>query len=62
MCTNMPKTIKEKDLNTIYRIQDMRNLDIQRKFNVIISMFDTINHLTKLKDWQTVFGKAKKTP
>jgi len=56
----MVKLAKKKDSNTIYRVQDMRDFNFQRKFEVIISMFDTINHLTKLKDWQTVFDKAGK--
>ncbi|MBL7053168.1 MAG: class I SAM-dependent methyltransferase [Candidatus Portnoybacteria bacterium] len=55
----MVELAKKKDSKTIYRIQDMKNLNLQRKFEVIISMFDTINHLTKLKDWQIVFNKTR---
>lgn len=39
--------------------QDLRNLSIQQKFNVITCMFDSLNYLTKKRDLLKVFQRTK---
>jgi len=38
--------------------QDMTKFKINQKFDVILCVFDSINHLLKFSDWQKVFKRA----
>ena len=38
--------------------QDMRNFRLANRFDVIICVFDSINHLVKFGDWQKVFRRV----
>ncbi|MGH7784791.1 MAG: class I SAM-dependent DNA methyltransferase, partial [Candidatus Binatia bacterium] len=38
--------------------QDMRNFRLAHRFDVIVCVFDSINHLVKYRDWQKVFRRA----
>jgi SAM-dependent methyltransferase len=38
--------------------QDMINFDLGKKFDVIICVFDSINHVLRFADWKRVFCKA----
>jgi SAM-dependent methyltransferase len=40
--------------------QDMRHFEIAERFDVILCLFDSINHLLDYKDWEKVFSKVKK--
>jgi len=51
----MIKIAKTKDKNTFYSVGDIKNLKINKKFNIITCAFDTINHLSALKDWEQLF-------
>lgn len=51
----MIKIAKAKDKNTFYSVGDIKNLKINKKFNIITCAFDTINHLSALKDWEQLF-------
>lgn len=39
--------------------QDMASFSLPKKFDVIICLFDSINHLTDYKDWQQVFSRVR---
>ena len=38
--------------------KDMVRFDLGRKFDVIICVFDSINHVLKFADWQKIFRNA----
>lgn len=40
--------------------QDMTKFKIDEKFDVILCIFDSINHLLKFSQWQQVFSKVNK--
>ena len=40
--------------------QDMTNFKLEKKFDVILCLFDSINHLLKFSDWQKVFKNSYK--
>lgn len=39
--------------------QDMRSFRLHRRFDVIICIFDSINHLLRFSDWQKVFRRVE---
>jgi len=40
--------------------QDMRNFKFSEKFDVILCLFDSINHIIKFSDWEKVFINVQK--
>lgn len=40
--------------------QSMADFIVPEKFDVILSVFDSINHLTKFSDWKKLFANAQK--
>jgi SAM-dependent methyltransferase len=40
-------------------LQDMRYFEIAERFDVILCLFDSINHLLEYKEWKKVFSKVK---
>lgn len=38
--------------------QDMVKFDLGKKFDVIICVFDSINHVLKFSDWKKIFARA----
>lgn len=40
--------------------QDMIRFDLNRKFDVIFCVYDSINHLMSFSDWKRVFSRAAK--
>lgn len=38
---------------------DITTFDLGTRFDVIICVFDTLNHLTTLKDWHALFGRVR---
>ncbi|MFH1966267.1 MAG: class I SAM-dependent methyltransferase [Patescibacteria group bacterium] len=40
--------------------QDMRDFKFSEKFDIILCLFDSINHLIKLSDWKKVFVNVQK--
>jgi SAM-dependent methyltransferase len=38
---------------------DITAFDLGSRFDVVICVFDTLNHLTTLEDWRAVFGLAR---
>ena len=38
---------------------DMRTLDLGEQFDVVLCVYDSINHLTQFRDWEVVFRRAR---
>ena len=51
----MIKIAKAKDKNTYYSIGEIKNFKVNKKFNIITCAFDTINHLSTLREWEQLF-------
>lgn len=56
----MISVAKEKVPSAKLFVQDMRNISLDITFDVIICVFDSINHLLKFKDWEKAFVSWKK--
>jgi len=41
-----------------FHLHDIRNFDLKEKFDVILCLYDTINHLTLFNDWKKVFKRV----
>ncbi|WP_320045792.1 class I SAM-dependent methyltransferase [uncultured Ilyobacter sp.] len=39
--------------------QDMKELNLDKKYDIIISLFDTVNHLVSIRDLEKLFEKIK---
>jgi len=51
----MLKIAKKKIPGGKFYNNDIRNFSLNSKFDVIICMYDTINHLTLFNDWKRIF-------
>lgn len=51
---------KKKVPHAALYCQDMSNFRLPRKFDIIICVFDTINHLTSFKSWVSLFRGVSK--
>ena len=38
---------------------DMRTVDLGEQFDVVLCVYDSINHLTRFQDWEAVFRRAR---
>ncbi|MBV6478040.1 MAG: Trans-aconitate 2-methyltransferase [Ignavibacteria bacterium] len=47
-----------KTVNTEYFEEDIINYRSEKKFDVIICLYDTINHLLKYNDWENLFSNT----
>lgn len=56
----MLKIAKKKLPNATFYHQDMTKMKVDAKFDGIICIFDSINHLTTFSQWKQVFSKARK--
>lgn len=54
----MINVAKKKDKDSKYFIEDIRNLKMDKKFDIIICAYDTINHFKSLIEWEKVFKTA----
>jgi SAM-dependent methyltransferase len=54
----MLKIARKKVKKAIFFHQDMRLFQFNDKFDVIVCIYDSINHLVILNDWLTVFNKV----
>lgn len=54
---NVAKKKKSKVKKFIHA--DMTNFKIDKKFDVVFCVFDSINHLLKFSDWKKMFRKVK---
>ncbi len=55
----MIKVAKKKDKKTTYSIGDIIKFNFKEQFDIITCAFDTINHLKKIKDWESLFQSVK---
>lgn len=46
---------KNKNKNSKFENQNIKNFKFNEKFDIIICSFDTINHILKFKNWQKIF-------
>lgn len=51
----MLKIAKKKIPKGKLYLQDIRNFRLEKKFDVILCLYDTINHLTLFNDWKKIF-------
>jgi ubiquinone/menaquinone biosynthesis C-methylase UbiE len=58
LSSEMLKVAKKKLPKAKFYHQDMTNFKLDEKYDVILCLFDSINHLLKFNDWQKVFIKA----
>lgn len=54
----MLKIAKKKIPKGKFYLQDIRNFRIEKKFDVILCIYDTINHLTLFNDWKKTFANV----
>jgi SAM-dependent methyltransferase len=45
--------------NVDFRVQDVRVLDLERKFEAVLSTFDSLNHILTLPDLHEVFRRVR---
>ena len=38
---------------------DMRSFDLGERFDAVLCVYDSINHLTRFRDWEAVFRRAR---
>jgi SAM-dependent methyltransferase len=38
---------------------DMRTVDLDERFDAVLCVYDSINHLTRFRDWEAVFRRAR---
>ncbi len=57
--SEMIKIAKEKDGKSLYKISDIRDFQMNKKFDIIVCAYDTINHLLTMKEWRQVFKNVK---
>lgn len=56
----MLKIASKKAPKAVLHRGDITNFNLERCFDVVVSPFDTINHVTSLKGWRAVFKNAYK--
>lgn len=57
---DMLNVAKAKNLDCVLYKQDMTNFNTHKKYDVVISLYDTYNHLLKIQDWESSFKTVKK--
>ena len=55
LSSEMLSIAKSKDKKSVYQQGDMSNFDFGRKFDVILCVYDSINHLPSLNHWKKTF-------
>lgn len=43
---------------TLFVLADMADFEMDQKFDVVLCIYDSINHLIDFSDWQTMFAKV----
>lgn len=54
----MIKVAKQKLPDADIRIADMTKFDFGKSFDIVLCVYDSINHLPEWQDWQATFAKA----
>jgi len=55
----MIEIAKKKIPSVKFHNKDMTNFKLDQKMDIILCIFDSINHLQNFKDWQKVFNNVK---
>lgn len=58
--TEMVQIAMRKVPNAKYYVQDMTSFTVPQTFDVIICVFDSINHIIDFQNWQRLFTTVKK--
>lgn len=53
--SEMIKVARKKGKKTEYFIQDIKNFNVDKNFDIIICAYDTINHLSGFNNWKKLF-------
>ncbi len=48
---------RERLPNSSFHLQDMRTFSLSEHFDLILCLYDTINHLTSFDQWQQCFSR-----
>jgi SAM-dependent methyltransferase len=56
----MLKIARDRAPKAILHRGDITDFDLARRFDVVVCPFDTINHVTSLRGWRSVFKNAHK--
>jgi SAM-dependent methyltransferase len=56
---NMVMIAQAKLPNVVFHIEDMTSFTLAEKFDVIICVFDSVNHLLLFEQWESLFDRAK---
>ncbi len=56
---NMIRIARQKLPNIEMYVEDMTLFKLQRKFDAIICVFDSVNHLLNFEAWEALFDRAK---
>lgn len=54
----MLKIAKKKIPGSVFYRQDIRKFSVKKKYDVILCLYDTINHIKGLKSWYSIFSKV----
>lgn len=54
------KVARERFPDVDFRVQDVRALDLEGKYDAALSTFDSLNHLPRLEDLKEVFSRVSK--
>ena len=54
----MLKIARKKLPGSEFHLKDFRQFDLNRKFDLVLCLYDTINHITLFSDWKKVFRNA----
>lgn len=60
LSSGMLAIAKKKIPNAKFYLENMANFNLDERFDVILCVFDSINHLLKFSDWLKVFTQSKK--
>jgi predicted TPR repeat methyltransferase len=56
---NMLKIAREKLPDAELHVADMTDFNLGKKFDVIICLFDSVNHLLSFEQWKALFNRAE---
>jgi len=54
----MLKIAQRKLPESVFHRKDFRKFDLKKKFDLILCLYDTINHITLFSDWKRIFGNV----
>ena len=55
---NMLKIARKKSKRIEFKLADMRNFKLNKKFDLVFCVYDSINHLLTKKEWKQTFNRV----